>query len=252
MKTKTASLLGLAVCVLISAISQPALGQENGRAAALSSSIADRALQYFEKAGKGDLGEYLKSIRPAAVSAGRGAQLVASIKKEDIVSPSARRQAKLDALRPILAYHDRAGIEVKILRLGLAWAAMLEGAAVVVSEEAVDVLTAEELQAVVAHELGHEYFAAEYEAARKSKQYNIVKEVELRCDAIAVITQSRLRLNPELLLSGVSKLTKFNEARGVQNNPNLVSSVDDRASFCRAMIRLIEASSAESPHIANN
>jgi len=248
MKTTTYSLLALAAWLPLSGMFQPVHGQENGNAA-LSSSVAERTLQYFdqyfERSGNGDLDSYLKSIRPAGISADQRARLVASIKKEDIISPSAERQIKLDALRPILAYHDRAGIEVKILRLGLAWAGMLEGAAVVVSEEAVDILTAEELQAVVAHELGHEYFAAEYEAARKSKQYDRVKEVELRCDAIAVITIRRLRLDPASLLLGVSKLTKFNEARGVKNNPNLVSSVDERASFCRTMLKLIEADSAE-------
>jgi hypothetical protein len=105
------------------------------------------------------------------------ARLVASIRKEDIVSPSFQRQAKLDALRPILTYHDRAGIEVKVVRLGLAWDGFFEGAAIIVSEEAVDILTADELQAVVAHELGHEYFAAEYELARNNKQQDKVKEV---------------------------------------------------------------------------
>jgi len=251
MKTKTYSLLALAVWLLVSAMFQSVHGQENAKAP-LSSSVAERTLQYFKKTAKGDLEDYVRSIRPAGVSADRRARLVASIKKEDIVSPSAARQAKLDVLRPILTYHDRAGIEVKILRLGVAWAGMLEGAAVVVSEEAIDILTAEELQAVVAHELGHEYFANEYEGARQRKQYDRVKEVELRCDAIAVITMRSLRLNPASLLSGVSKLTKFNEARGVKNNPNLVSSVDERASFWRAMIRLIEAGSAASQHIANN
>ena len=246
---KTYSLLALAGWLLVSAMFQPVHGQEN-RKAALSSSVAERVIQYFEKTGKEDLGDYLKSIRPAGVSADHRVRLVASIRKEDIVSPSAQRQAKLDALRPILACHDRAGIEVKILQLGLAWAGMLEGAAVVVSEEAVDVLTAEELQAVVAHELGHEYFAAEYEAARQSKQYDGVKEVELRCDAVAVITMRRLRLDPRSLLSGVSKLTKFNEARGVKNNPNLVSSLDERVRFCQAMIKLIEARSAEPRPVA--
>jgi hypothetical protein len=204
------------------------------------SGAAERALQYFERTGKGALGDYLKSIRPPGISPEQRARLVSMIRKEDIVSPSIQRQAKLDALRPVLEYHERSAVEVKILRLGLAWAGMLEGAAVVVSEEAVDVLTAEELQAVVAHELGHEYFAAEYEAARKSKQYDLVKEVELRCDAIAVITLSRLRLNPELLLSGVSRLTKFNEARGVKNNPNLGSSVDERQRFCKAIEELLK------------
>lgn len=250
MKTKTYSLFALAGWLLASGMFNAVRAQEYAKADP-PNIVAERALQYFEKTGKGDLEDYLKSIRPSGVSADRRARLVASIKKEDIVSPSAPRQAKLDALRPILAYHDRAGIEVKILRLGLAWAGMLEGAAVVISEEAVDLLTPEELQAVVAHELGHEYFPAEYEPARQSKQYESVKEVELRCDAVAVITMRRLRLNPGSLLSGVSKLTKFNETRGVKTSPNLVSSLDERVSFCQAMIKLIEARSAEPQPVAN-
>jgi hypothetical protein len=202
--------------------------------------VARQAFQYFEETEKDDLEDYLRSIRPAGVSADRRGRLVASIRKEDIVLPSAQRQAKLDALRPILAFHDRADIEVKILRLRLAWAGFHEGAAIVVSEEAVDILTAEELQAAVAHELGHEYFAAEYGTARKNKQYDKVREVELRCDAVAIITMKSLGLNPNSLLSGVSKLTKFNEGRGVRNNPDLVTSLDERLRFFQAMTKLAE------------
>jgi hypothetical protein len=234
-KLLSTALINLLVFTMFSA----APAQETSRAA-MSGSVAQQALQYFAKTENGDLDDYLKSIRPAGVAADQRVRLVASIRKEDIVSPSAQRQAKLDALRSILAYHDRAGIEVKILRLGLAWAGFLEGAAIVVSEEAVDLLTAEELQAVVAHELGHEYFAAEYEPARNNKQYDIVKEVELRCDAVAIITMKSLGLNPDSLLSGVSKLTKFNERRGVRNSPDLVTSLDERRGFCQAMMKLAE------------
>jgi hypothetical protein len=242
MKIRTYSLLAVAGWLLASGMFNAVQAQESGKAA-LSGSVAQQALQYFATE-KGDLKDYLKSIRPAGVSADRRARLVASIKKEDIISPSAQRQAKLDALRPILAYHDRAGIEVKILRLGLAWAGFLEGSAVVVSEEAVDLLTAEELQAVVAHELGHEYFSAEYEPARSSKQYDKVKEVELRCDAVAIITMKSLGLNPNSLLSGVSKLTQFNEVLGVRNNANLVTSLDERRRFCQEMMKLAEVRDA--------
>jgi len=239
MTTKTYSLLGLAASLLVSAMFQPVHGQENGRAAR-SSSLAERTLQYFEKTGNGDLGDYLKSIRTTGISPEQRARLVTMIRKEDMVSPSPQRQSKLNALRPILEYHERSAIEVKILRLGLAWAGMLEGAAVLVSEEALDILTPEELQAVVAHELGHEYFAAEYEAARQSKQYDKVKEVELRCDALAIITLKSLGLNPSSFLSALSRLTQFNEGRGVKNNANLVSSLEERLRFCREMMKLAE------------
>lgn len=201
-----------------------------------------RAFQYFAQTGRRSWDDYLKSIRPAAVSADKKARSLAMVRREDVIEPSAERQAKLDALHPVLEYLERdTGIEVKILRLRLAWAGFLGGAAVLVSEEAIDLLTAEELQAVVAHELAHEYFSDEYEAARHGMRHDTVKEIELRCDAISIITLSRLGLDPGSLLSAVSKLTKFNERRGFPNNPNLVPSVEQRTSFGQAVVDLIEA-----------
>lgn len=252
MKTKTFSLLVLAGwLMLVSGTFNLLHGQKFSKLSS-SGSEAKLALQYFNAIGngKGNLDEYLKSIRPVGISAEQRALLVASIRREDIVAPSPQRQTKLNALRPVLEYHERATVEVKILRLGLAWVGFLEGAAVAVSEEAMDLLTAEELQAVIAHELGHEYFTAEYELARKNKQYDKVKEVELRCDAISIITMKSLGLNPDALLSGITKLTTFNEGRGVKNNSNLVTSLDDRLRFCQAMRKLVESRGATSQPIA--
>ena len=223
--------------------------QQTGNTA-MPASLGKEALDYFAKSENGNLESYLKRIRPVGVSADRRARLVASIRKEDIVSPSFQRQAKLDALRPILIYHDRAGIEVKVVRLGLAWAGFFEGAAIVVSEEAVDILTADELQAVVAHELGHEYFAAEYELARNNKQKDKVKELELKCDGVAIITLSGLGLNPNSLSSAVSKLTKFNERHGMRNNPALMASLDERLRFFQGMTKLAETRVTKPPETA--
>jgi hypothetical protein len=251
MKQKIYSLVLAGWLVLVSGTFNLLHGQDFSKASS-SGSEAKLALQYFQQIGngKGNLDDCLKSIRPVGISAVQRARLVASIRKEDIVAPSPERQAKLNALRPVLEYHERAAVEIKILRLGLAWAGFLEGAAVVVSEEAVDLLTAEELQAVIAHELGHEYFAAEYELARTNKQWDRLKEVELRCDAISIITMKSLRLNADALVSGVTKLTKFNEGRGVRNNPNLVISLDDRLRFCQAMTKLAESRGVTAKPIA--
>ena len=254
MKTKTYLLLALAGwLLLLSGTFNLLHGQEFSKVSP-SGSEAKLALQYFNVIGNGkdNLDECLKSIRPVGISAEQRARLVASIRKEDIVAPSPERQTKLNALRPVLEYHERSAVEVKILRfpIVLAWAGFLEGAVVVVSEDALDLLTTEELQAVIAHELGHEYFAAEYELARNNKQYDKVKEVELRCDAISIITMKSLGLNPDSLVSGVTKLTKFNEGLGVKNNPNLVTSLDDRLRFCQAMRKLAENRGATSQPIA--
>jgi hypothetical protein len=254
MKTKTYSLLALATGLMLTSGTFNHLQAQAITKAPSSESEADLALQYFKQigSGKGNLDECLKSIRPAGISAEQRVRLVASIRKQDIVAPSPKRQTKLNALRPVLEYHERAAVEVKILRfpIPLAWVGFLEGAAVVVSEDALDLLAAEELQAVIAHELGHEYFAAEFESARKNKQWDKVKEVELRCDAISVITMKSLGLNPDALFSGITKLTKFNEGHGVKSNPNLVTSLDDRLNFCKTMVKLTESRAATSLPIA--
>lgn len=203
--------------------------------------VGARAFQYFAPTRQRSWDDYLKSIRPAAVSADRKARALAMVRKEDVIAPSAERQAKLDALRPVLEYLERdVAIEVKVLRLELAWAGFLGGAAVLVSEGAVDLLTAQELQAVVAHELAHEYFSDEYEAARNSKRYDTVKEIELRCDAVSIVTMRGLRLDPGALLSAVAKLTKFNDRRGFPNSANLAPSMEERTSFSRAVAELVE------------
>src|SRR4030095_6763519 len=97
---------------------------------------------------------------------------LAMLRKEDVVIPSAEGQAKLTALEPILKYHDRSSvIDPKVIRVGQAVVMFLAGAAVLISEEALDMLTADALQAVVAHHLGHESFWSEFEEARQNKQY---------------------------------------------------------------------------------
>jgi len=200
-----------------------------------------RAFEYFARGDRHDWDGYLKSLRPTPVSADRRARSLAMVRKEDVIEPSRERQAKLDTLQPVLAYLDReSATEVKLLRLDLAWAGLLEGAAVLISPHALDLLAPAELQAVIAHELAHEYFAAEYDAARAKKDYDTVKEIELRCDAVAIVTMSRLGLDRGALLSGVAKLTSFNERRGFPSRRDLSPSWDERRRFGRAMAELTE------------
>ena len=254
MKTNAFSPAALAAGLLFASGTFNFLGAQSLNEAASSESQAALTLEYFEQAGngKGNLDEYLKSIRPVEISAVQRALIIASIRKEDLVAPSAEKQAELNALQPVLKYHERAALPIKILRFPspLAWAGFLEGAAVLISEDALDLLTPEELQAIIAHELGHEYFAPEFESARRNQQWEKVKEVELRCDAISIITMKSLGLNPNALLSGVTRLTTFNVEHGVRSRLNLEPSLSDRAKFCKAMVNLVESRRVASPPIA--
>ena len=236
-----------AACLALAALPAAAADPAAREAAALARSrfslgvAGGRAFEYFARGDRRDWDEYLKGLRPAPVSADRRARALAMVRKEDVVEPSPERKAKLEALQPVLAYLEReSATEIKLLRLDLAWAGFLDGAAVLISPEALDLLTPAELQAVIAHELAHEYFAPEYEAARTGKDYDTVKEIELRCDAVALLTMSRLGLDRSALLSGVAKLMAFNERHGFPNSRDLSPSWDERRNFGRAMAGLTQ------------
>ena len=66
----------------------------------------------------------------------------------------------------------------------------------------------------MAHEVGHEYLWSEFEHLRDGRDAPPRQELELRCDAIAVLTLLELGLDPGELVSAVRKVTRFNEGIG--------------------------------------
>ena len=84
-------------------------------------------------------------------------------------------------------------------------------------------LSAVELQAVVSHEIGHEYFWDEELRLRNRKDSSARREIELRCDAIAILTLLQLDLDPALVASAAAKVTGFNERRGMRIDGRAVS-----------------------------
>jgi len=220
-------------------LTNTSLAQTSKTSASLGSASA-AALAYFENVHNQSFDSYLKNIRPGRLSPELKARVLAMLRKEDLVSPSAEGRDKLVALKPVLEYHDRSlVIDPKVIRVGQAVVMLLAGAAVLISQEALDMLTAEELQAVVAHELGHEYFWNEYEQARQNKHNDKLQELELRCDGLAVITMSRLGLDPSHFISAISKLTKSHKGKLI--NGEFYASLDERIRFIREMVEMIKA-----------
>jgi len=204
-----------------------------------SSRAGKAAFAYFEEMRAPNFYSYPKTIRWDRVSSELKAKIIAILPKKDIVSPSAEGRTKLAAVEPILMYHDLGSvIDLKVIKMGQAVVLFLAGAAVLISEEAFDLLTAKELQAIIAHELGHGYFWNEWQQARLNKQYDKMQEIELRCDGMAVITMSHLGLDPAHIISAVNKLTKSH--KGNLNNADFYPSLEERTRFIRAMIEIVK------------
>jgi hypothetical protein len=124
---------------------------------------------------------------------------------------------------------------------------LLAGAAILVTLPALEILSVEELQAAVAHELGHEYFWGEFELARQQGQYSKLQELELRCDGIAVITLDRLALNPGSLIGATRKLNRYNGNKETDRTGQRYVSSDAREAFIRSMIGMVREAARRQP-----
>ena len=77
-----------------------------------------------------------------------------------------------------------------------------------------------------------------------------MREIELLCDGIAVITLERLGLDPADLVSGVEKIGSLN--RRIVNLDRLSHpSFDERFKFIRAMTELVKARNMAAPALCS-
>jgi hypothetical protein len=108
-------------------------------------------------------------------------------------------------------------------------------AALFISDVALNLLDVEELQASVAHEIGHEYVWAEYLEAEKRNHEGGLKRLELICDGIAILTLHRAGLSPAPLLTAAQKIANYNRLTGPPANANRYPSADERKKFAQAI-----------------
>lgn len=73
------------------------------------------------------------------------------------------------------------------------------------STAALDLLTDEEVAALVAHEIGHLYYAERLAEARAAGDDRAARRIELQCDLVALVTLTELRTGASNLISAVEK-----------------------------------------------
>ena len=119
----------------------------------------------------------------------------------DIKSASAGRggyqarspaQQKVDAVRQLLKSTQRDWYVIKAIDLPQAVIVLHARALLLISAPAIALVNAAELQAMAAHEIGHEYVWIEWNRARQRADRERLKELVLVCDAIAAVTLRQL------------------------------------------------------------
>src|SRR5579875_2385035 len=143
----------------------------------------------------------LEECRPKPVSAIAKTAAVRSLPPHGAVTQlGAGERRKLDAIHRLLAAHARDAVyDIRVIAVPEACTALFARAVLLISLPALRLLTAEELQALVAHEMGHEYVWKEYGDARSRNDTKQLRELELVCDAIAVRTLLDQGVSPQRL-----------------------------------------------------
>jgi len=203
----------------------------------------DVALQYFTRVEPQSFRNELQRGRPAMLSPAQRAAVLASLPADgEVRALGAAQRRKLAGVEPVLRLHEREGsYAVKVVSVAQAGVGIHARSVVLISERALDLLDAQEVPAVVAHEIGHEYFWQEYEDAARRGDRARLQELELRCDGVAVVTLRQLGIPPERLLSGIERLMGYNaETLGRAQNETSYPSLSDRKKLVRALVRWLD------------
>jgi Zn-dependent protease with chaperone function len=225
--------------ILLSA-AEPALAQND--------SVLESAFNFFTRYDAiGNL-ERFDSARPDPVSQAERERILAMLPTEgDIRDLDTAQRKKIAAVRRVLELHRREAVYViNVVEVPQAVVALHARAVVLVSEPALDLLDAEELQALVAHEVGHEYFWGEYFRARQDKSQSSLRRLELLCDGFAVITLQRVGVNPKRLTSALEKIARYNrDWFGVALNENDYPAIGERRRFVGRLVEWLGRSAGQ-------
>ena len=217
-------------------------------ASAQEDSVLEPALQYFTRHNAGEILKLFESARPAPVSDAERGRILATLPTEGNVRElDAAQQEKLADVRSVLQPHRREGVYIiRVIQVAPAAVALHARAVVLISEPALDLLDADELQALVAHEVGHEYFWDDYFLARRDNRQSFLRRLELLCDGFAVITLERVGVNPERLISALDKISRYNRDRfGVAVNETNYPALAERRRFVERLVEWLRRDAAQ-------
>jgi hypothetical protein len=205
----------------------------------MESAAYDSALRFFKGLPPGTITDALRSVRPAPVTADVRARALATLPAKGHLNPTAREARNLSGLEPVLSFHERAGVvTVKVIDVPQAAVGLHARSILLLSRPAIGVLSALELQAVAAHEMGHDFFWGAYSRARAGSDWLALEEIELKCDGIAALTMRELGVDPEAVVTGARALARHNEALGKPVNTAGYPAPGSRVTFVRDVVAL--------------
>jgi len=168
--------------------------------------------------------DYLDSIRPAPIKDSDKAYLLRDmtlITGQAGVHDPAQIQKLRQRVRWTLALHRRINvIDFYIFRYPYPGAMNKPGAFIAITTTLLQMIGDDDaaLIGIVSHELAHEYVASEMTDAHNKKDLAWMRELELFCDAVAVVSLVALGLDPSRYASILERIASSSEGMAKLNN----------------------------------
>jgi hypothetical protein len=180
--------------------------------------------------------DYLTACRPAPASAAQREATIRSLPAEGAVTTlGPKERAKLDTLASVLHFHAREDVYlVQVIDVPRAWTGLYGRAVLLISLPALRLLRAEQLEALVAHEIAHEYWWDAWETAEQRSDRVGLRNLEALCDAVAALTLTALGIPGERLTSALGAVQAFNHSRfGIAANEADYPSLRERQAIVK-------------------
>lgn len=183
-----------------------------------------RVESWFNGKSLDEINVALTRLRPSPVNPSDKALLLRDLPslvvKNRVTDKRALRQLSA-RLSTLLKLYERVGIvELIIFRHSEPIVISKAGAVIALSTEILKIVGNDDgaLIGIVAHELAHEYVALELLGAMRSKNLSRMRELELFCDAVAVIVLLDLGLDPVRYANALRRIATYSEAATELNN----------------------------------
>jgi predicted Zn-dependent protease len=142
----------------------------------------------------------------------------------------------------VLDYHDRDGkLPIYVLRSEQPKAFVACRAALIITTKLMFITSEAEIRGIVAHELAHEYLWEERERAFNEKDESLLREIELFCDAVAVITLKEIGDDPACYAEALKRMTYIGITAGnvtrseTKTHPSLHARVKLNQRLCQQL-----------------
>jgi hypothetical protein len=143
------------------------------------------------------------------------------------------------AMQPVLDYHLRGRMPIYVLRSDRPKAYLVERAVIIITTRLTDIAGDAEIRGVIAHELAHEYIWDERVKARREKDWKLMRECELFCDAVAAFTLKEIGDDPTSYAHILLRMALFgiNSGIAVRQKSNTHPSLDARIKLNKFLCR---------------